>query len=92
MKATGDIQVIPIGDGVSVRGPVKRAHGILQEKGIHATLHPNGTNVEGELEDIFDAVRSVHETLHAEGTMRLMTFIKIGTRMDKDPSLQGKMF
>ena len=26
------------------------------------------------------------------GTVRLVTFIKIGTRTDKDPSLQGKMF
>ena len=92
MKATGDIQVIPVGHGVSVRGPVKRAHGILEELGIHATLHPNGTSVEGELEDIFDAIRSVHETLHEEGTVRLVTFIKIGTRTDKDPSLEGKMF
>ncbi|MFQ5537599.1 MAG: MTH1187 family thiamine-binding protein [Gemmatimonadota bacterium] len=92
MKATGDIQVIPIGSGVSVREEVKRAHQILQEAGIHAQLHPNGTNVEGELEDIFDAVQRVHETLHEEGTQRLVTFIKIGTRTDKEPSLAGKMF
>ena len=92
MKATGDIQVIPIGSGVSVRREVQRAHAILEEAGIGARLHPNGTNVEGELEDIFDAVRRVHETLHADGTVRLVTFIKIGTRTDKAPSLEGKMF
>jgi uncharacterized protein (TIGR00106 family) len=92
MKATGDIQVIPVGVGISVRTQVKRAHHILEERGINATLHPNGTSVEGELEEIFDAVRAIHETLHAEGTARLVTFIKIGTRTDKEPSLQGKMF
>jgi uncharacterized protein (TIGR00106 family) len=92
MKATGDIQVIPIGVGVSVRREVQRAHAILEEAGIHAQLHPNGTNVEGELEDIFDAIRRVHETLHAEGTVRLATWIKIGTRTDKDASLAAKMF
>lgn len=92
MKATGDIQVIPIGVGVSVRKEVQRAHAVLEEAGIQARLHPNGTNVEGELEDIFDAIRSVHETLHAEGTVRLATWIKIGTRTDKDPSLAAKMF
>jgi len=92
MKATGDIQVIPIGSGVSVRKEVKRAHAILEEAGIHAQLHPNGTNVEGELEDIFDAIRRVHETLHAEGTVRLATWIKIGTRVDKEPSLAAKLF
>ncbi len=40
MKATGDIQCIPIGAGVSVRAEVKRAHAILEEAGLHATLHP----------------------------------------------------
>lgn len=92
MKATADIQVVPIGSGVSVRKEVQRAHQILVDADIGALLHPNGTDVEGELEDIFDAVRRVHETLHAEGTARLATYIKIGTRTDKEPSLAGKMF
>jgi uncharacterized protein (TIGR00106 family) len=92
MKATADIQVIPIGAGVSVRKEVQRAHAILVEAGIHAQLHPNGTNVEGEMADLFDAVRRVHETLHAEGTVRLATYIKMGTRTDKEASLAAKMF
>jgi uncharacterized protein (TIGR00106 family) len=92
MKATADIQVIPIGSGVSVREEVKRAHRILVEAGIHAELHPNGTNVEGDMKDIFDAIQRVHETLHAEGTARLATFIKLGTRTDKEASLAAKMF
>ncbi len=35
---------------------------------------------------------AVHETLHAEGTPRLSTAIKIGTRTDKDASLDDKLF
>jgi uncharacterized protein (TIGR00106 family) len=92
MKATGEIQVIPIGAGVSVREQVKRAHRILEDAGIHATLHGQGTNVEGELDDILAAVKAIHEVLHAEGTVRLATFVKIGTRTDKEPSLAGKLF
>jgi len=34
----------------------------------------------------------VHRTLHAEGTVRLSTFLKLGTRTDKEPSLAGKLF
>lgn len=92
MKAVAEIQVVPIGVGVSVRDEVKRAHGILADAPIHAQLHAYGTNVEGELDDIFDAVKRVHETLHAEGTVRLATFVKIGTRTDKEPSLGEKLF
>lgn len=92
MKATAEIQVIPIGVGVSVRKEVKRAHQIIEESGLTVTLHAYGTNVEGELSTIFDVVQQVHETLHAEGTVRLSTAMKIGTRTDKQPSLSGKLF
>lgn len=92
MKATAEIQVIPIGAGVSVRKEVKRAHELLRDSGLTAELHAYGTNVEGELDAIFAAVRRVHETLHAEGVVRLSTFVKIGTRTDKEPSLAAKRF
>lgn len=92
MKATAEVQVIPIGSGVSVRGEVKRAHRVLEEAGLGAQLHANGTNLEGELEEIFAAVARVHETLHAEGTVRIATFLKVATRTDKEPSLGGKLF
>lgn len=92
MRATAEIQVIPIGSGVSVRKEVQRAHGVLEESGLRVELHGNGTNMEGELGDILEAVRRVHETLHAEGTTRIASFVKIGTRTDKEPSLAGKLF
>ncbi len=92
MKALAEIQVIPIGSGVSVRKEVKRAHKMIDEAGLKVQLHSYGTNVEGDMRDIFEAIAKVHETLHAEGTVRLATTIKIGTRTDKDPSLAGKLF
>jgi uncharacterized protein (TIGR00106 family) len=92
MKATAEIQVIPIGVGVSVRREVKRAHEVLASSGLKVELHAFGTNVEGELADILSAVSRVHETLHAEGVVRLSTSLKIGTRSDKAPSLAAKLF
>lgn len=92
MKAVAEVQVIPIGSGVSVRREVQRAHEILVAAELNAQLHSYGTNVEGELEEILAAVRRMHETLHAEGTVRLATFLKIGTRTDKEPDLAGKLF
>lgn len=92
MKAIAEIQVIPIGAGVSVREPVKRAHHLLEASGLHVQLHANGTNVEGELTEILHAIETVLETLHAEGTIRLSTHVKIGTRTDKAPTMAGKLF
>jgi len=92
MKTVAEVQVIPIGVGVSVRREVQRAHEILKAAGLRVELHAYGTNVEGELSAILQAVEQVHRTLHAEGTVRLSTFLKLGTRTDKDPSLSGKLF
>lgn len=91
MKALAEIQVVPLGVGVSVRKEVQRAHGLLKESGLTVQLHSYGTNVEGELHEILAAIERVHEVLHAEGAPRLVTSVKIGTRTDKEPSLAGKL-
>lgn len=90
MKAIAEIQVIPIGAGVSVRKEVRRAHELIVASGLTVEAHAYGTNVEGELTEILDTVRRVHETLHAEGVVRLSTAIKLGTRTDKEPGLAAK--
>ena len=91
MKAIADICVIPLTDAVSVRKPVARAHDVLKASGLKLHLHAYGTNVEGELGDILDAIKRVHEVLHAEGIVRISTTIKLGTRTDKDASIEAKI-
>lgn len=92
MKAIAEVQIIPIGSGVSVRKEVMRAHQLLEESGLEIVLHANGSNLEGELEEVLEAIRRTIEALHAEGVVRLSSHIKIGTRTDKVPSMQGKLF
>ena len=91
MKAVAEIQVIPIGAGVSVRAQVRRAQELIRESGLAVQEHSFGTNVEGELETIFEVVARIHEMLHAEGAPRLSTSIKLGTRTDKNPDLASKL-
>ena len=90
MKATAEIQAIPIGAGVSVRREVQRAHELLQQSGLILETHASGTDVEGDLSQILRAVERVHAVLHAEGTVRLLTVMKLETRTDKEPTLAGK--
>jgi uncharacterized protein (TIGR00106 family) len=92
MKALAEIQVIPIGVGVSVRKEVMRAHQLIADSGLEVQLHSYGTNVEGEIDAVLAVIQKVHETLHAEGVPRLATSIKLGTRIDKDATLKGKLF
>ena len=91
MKALAEIQVIPIGAGVSVRTEVLRAHQPIEDSGLKVQLHSSGTTVEGDLDTIFATIKKVHETLHAEGTTRLSTATKLGTRSDKEMTLAGKL-
>lgn len=90
MKATADLQVVPIGRGVSVRQEIARVVEILQEHDFIILPHASGTNIEGELSDILAVVEQIHETLHEEGTIRLLSNLKLETRIDKLPSLVGK--
>lgn len=90
MQATAEFQVVPIGEGVSVRQQIQRVVGLLQDRGFVLETHASGTNIEGELTAILAAVEKVHETLHTEGSVRLVSYLKLETRTDKAPTLAGK--
>lgn len=90
MLATAELQVVPIGDGVSVRQEIRRVVELLQGCGLVLETHASGTNIEGELNDILAAVARVHDMLHQSGTVRLVSYLKLETRTDKTPTLAGK--
>jgi uncharacterized protein (TIGR00106 family) len=80
-----------VGVGVSLSEYVAACEHILQESGLTYELHANGTDVEGEWEDVFAVIRCCHETLHSMGVPRLHTDIKLGTRMDRPQSMADKV-
>ena len=90
MKATAELQIIPIGDGVSVRQEITRVVELLQGHEFTLETHASGTNIEGELDVILAAVEQIHTVLHAEGSVRLLSYLKLETRTDKTPTLAGK--
>lgn len=91
MKATAELQVIPIGHGVSVRDEVTRVVGLLRAHDFLVETHASGTNIEGEMNAILAVVGQVHEVLHREGAVRLVSYLKLETRTDKEPTLAGKV-
>lgn len=90
MKATAELQVVPIGSGVSVRREIARVVEMLKCYDFILETHASGTNIEGKIEDILKAVRWIHETLHEEGSVRIISYLKLETRADKVPTLAGK--
>jgi uncharacterized protein (TIGR00106 family) len=90
MKATAELQVVPIGDGVSVRQQITRVVELLQGHDFIIEPHASGTNIEGELAEILTAVGQIHQALHQDGSIRLLSYLKLETRSDKTPTLAGK--
>ena len=91
MKAIADLCVVPLGVGVSVSGYVAACERILKEAGLKTQLHAYGTNIEGEWDAIFAAIKRCHETVHAMGAPRISTVIKLGTRVDRDQTMDDKV-
>ena len=40
---------------------------VLAEAGLKTKLHAYGTNIEGEWDDVFAAIKRCHEVVHAHG-------------------------
>ena len=91
MKAIVDLCVVPIGVGVSVSKYVAACQRILSESGLDFNLHAYGTNIEGEWDAVFAAVKKCHETVHALGAPRITTTLKVGTRTDRNQTMADKI-
>jgi uncharacterized protein (TIGR00106 family) len=63
----------------------------LDEAGLQTKLHAYGTNIEGEWDAVFAAIKRCHEVVHAMGAPRISTTIKLGTRVDRKQSMQDKL-
>ena len=91
MKVIADLSVVPIGVGVSLSPYVAACEKILADAGLKTRLHANGTNIEGEWNDVFDAIRRCHEVVHEMGAPRITTVIKVGTRIDRLQTMENKV-
>jgi uncharacterized protein (TIGR00106 family) len=91
VKVIVDLCVIPLGVGVSLSHYVAACEKVLSEAGLNTQLHPNGTNIEGEWDEVFAAIKRCHEVVHAMGAPRISTTIKAGTRTDRNQTMDDKV-
>lgn len=91
MKASIDLSIVPIGVGVSLSAYVAACERVLEEAQLTHALHAFGTNVEGEWDEVFAAVKRCHEVVHAMGAPRVHTTLRIGTRVDRAQTLDDKV-
>ncbi|MEE9273733.1 MAG: MTH1187 family thiamine-binding protein [bacterium] len=91
MKVIADLCVVPMGVGVSVSKYVVACQEVIEAAGLESKMHAYGTNVEGEWEAVFGALKRCHEVLHEMGAPRVSTNMRLGTRTDRDQTMQDKI-
>ena len=91
MKVIVDLCLIPMGVGVSLSTYIAACQKVLARAGLTTRLHAYGTNIEGEWDTVFAAIRECHETVHQMGAPRITTTVKLGTRTDRDQTLDARV-
>lgn len=91
MKVLLDLCVVPIGVGVSVSEYIAACQGVFKEEGLKHEMHMYGTNIEGEWDDVMASVKKCHEVVHQMGALRISSTIRVGTRTDREQSMEDKI-
>ena len=90
--AVMDIQVSPRRIGtVSVSAAVAEAHRVIERTGLRHVLHPMGTCIEGEVQQLYALAAAIHQALADMGYERIGVALKIDERRDKQQSMQDKL-
>ena len=91
MKVLVDLCIVPLGVGVSLSPYIAACEKVLADAGLKTALHSYGTNIEGEWDEVFAAIRRCHDVVHGMGAPRITTTIKMGTRTDRVQTMEDKV-
>lgn len=91
MYVVADIATTALGKGASMGHHVKTCREILEKHHLKLNYHAFGTNAEGRLSDLEDALRECHQVLHSKGVPRVSTNLTISSRTDKAQSLKTRL-
>jgi uncharacterized protein (TIGR00106 family) len=91
VNVIADLCVVPIGVGVSVSQYIAACARVLKEAGLPTRLHAYGTNIEGEWDAVFAAIKRCHEVVHEMGAPRISSTLRFGTRTDRSQTMDDKV-
>ena len=91
MNVIADVCIVPLGIGVSVSKEVAVCERIFADAGLKSKLHAYGTNLEGDWDAVFGAIRRCHDVLHEMGVPRISSTLRFGTRTDREQTMDDKI-
>lgn len=92
-KVVAEVSVVPVGTGsTGLSHFVAACLDVIESRGtVSYQLTPMGTVLEGTLQDVLEAVRAMHEAPFGRGASRVVTWVKIDDRRDKQSTMAGKV-
>jgi uncharacterized protein (TIGR00106 family) len=92
-KIIAEVTVVPLGTATtSLSQFVAEAEKVLKNfPTVKSLLTPMSTILEGEMADVLDAVKAMHETPFQKGAQRVSTTLRIDDRRDQQVTMEGKL-
>ncbi|NLC58188.1 MAG: MTH1187 family thiamine-binding protein [Armatimonadetes bacterium] len=88
---TMEISVHPVGTGsASLSDYVADVIQVAKQRGVKYEITGMSTNLEGDLDTLFDIAREMHKASFKRGAPRVFTLLKIDDRRDKELTLEYK--
>jgi uncharacterized protein (TIGR00106 family) len=90
--AVAEVSIIPLGvPGTSLSTHVARVLSVLKESSLQFELTAMGTIITGDVEEILQVLRKMHESCFSGEVNRVLTQIKIDDRRDKRGTPEQKI-
>ena len=86
------VNIIPIGTSSPTVGEfIVEAIKVLEEEGVEYEVGAMSTVIEGELEQILDVIKKMHDASFRKGIKRVVTTVTLDDRRDKPASSKTKI-
>ncbi|MFP7736466.1 MTH1187 family thiamine-binding protein [Priestia aryabhattai] len=87
-----DISIIPVGtDSTSFSSEVINAVRKVKGKDLHYDVTPTSTIIEGDLEQLWQVAKDIHQGAISSGPDRIITNIRIDHRKDKKTDMNHQI-
>ncbi len=92
-KVVAEVAVVPLGTAkTSLSTYVAEVEKALKRfPKVKSMLTPMSTVLEGEMDEVLEAVKAMHEVPFRMGAMRVSTTLRVDDRRDKEITMAGKL-
>ena len=92
-RVVAEVTVVPLGTASpSLSSYVAEVEKALKDfPRLKSMLTPMSTILEGEMDDVLEAVKAMHEAPFRLGALRVSTTLRIEDRRDKAATMAGKL-